>query len=209
MAVTDAYASAAEYRDRVEKSATGDDTPILVQLTAVSRYLDRRLGRFFTQDAEAVARTLDGNGEARLWVPDIATITGLLVKVDLDADYDFDDSDETLTINTHFWVGPANADKGPEPNPYLYLQIVPNNGRLSKWPDQLRSVEVTAKHGWPAVPGAIKEASIVLVHQLRDLEQEGFTMSLESIDSTIRSSPQMSAFLLDLEERYARRRWFA
>ena len=45
VAISDAYASAEEYRGRVTQSdATGDDA-LLVQLTAVSRYLDQQIGR--------------------------------------------------------------------------------------------------------------------------------------------------------------------
>jgi len=82
-AVTDAYATAEEYRARVSQSdATGDDV-LLDQLSAVTQYLKNRLGRFFTRDAAVVVRTLDGNGQRRLYVPDIATTTGLIVKVTL------------------------------------------------------------------------------------------------------------------------------
>src|SRR3990167_5079751 len=110
MAVTDAYATAAEYRERTTKSDASDDDTILAQLKAVSRWLDRRLRRFFTQDAAVVARIYNGNGEQILWLPDdIATATGLIVKVDLNGDYDFSDSGETLSINTDFWLGPYNA----------------------------------------------------------------------------------------------------
>ena len=86
VAVNDVYVSVAEYKDRVGKSATGDDEEILAQLTAVSRYLDKRLRRFFTKDVAVVTRIFDGNGELRLWLPDIATSTDLVVKVDLDGD---------------------------------------------------------------------------------------------------------------------------
>jgi len=205
VAVTDPYATAAEYRDRVDKTDTGDDATILAQLTTVSRFLDLRLRRFFTQDAAAAVRTFDGNGEALLWLPaDIATTTGLVVKVDLNEDYDFTDSGETLTINTHFWVGPADADKGPEPRPYECLEVVPNNGLFDVWPDQKRVVQVTAKFGWPAVPGGIKERTIDLTRQMRDVLEAGATMTLQSIDTALPLSPQLRLLLWDIERQYAR-----
>jgi hypothetical protein len=207
-AISDAYASCEEYRARVDQSdATGDDV-LLSQLSAVTQYLKGRLGRFFTRDAAVVVRTFDGNGLIRLYVPDIATATGLIVKVDLDGDFDFDNADETLTLNTHFWVGPANADKGPEVWPFQYLEIIPGNGRLGVWPEQARAVQVTASFGWPAVPGAIKEATISVTRQLRDIQGSGFTLTLQSIETAVNVSPQMSALLFDMERQYAKQTWF-
>src|SRR3990172_7553843 len=125
-AVTDAYATPAEYRARTDKSDLGEDTEIDGQLSAVSRFLDKRMRRFFNQDAAVVTRTYDGNGRAKLWLPDdIATATGLVVMADLDGDYDF--SDETaLVLNTDFWLGDYDADKGSEPRPFEWLGIHPN-----------------------------------------------------------------------------------
>ncbi len=207
-AVTDAYATAEEYRTRSTQSVSEGDDTLLTQLAAVSRYLDQRLRRFFTRDAAVVVRTLDGDGQRRLYVPDIATATGLIVKVDLDGDFDFDNADETLTLNTHFWVGPADADKGPEVWPFEYLEIIPGNGRLNVWPEQARAVQITASFGWPAVPGAIKEATISVTHQLRDMHEAGATLTLQSIETAVAVSPNMSALLLDIERQYAKQTWF-
>jgi hypothetical protein len=204
-AVTDAYATPEEFRQRTSKGDATEDNVILSQLVTVSRFLDLRLRRFFTQDAAAVVRTFDGNGEALLWLPaDIATTTGLIVKVDLNEDYDFTDSGETLTINTHFWVGPADADKGPEPRPYEYLEVVPNNGLFDVWPDQKRAVQVTAKFGWPAVPGGIKERTIDLTRQMRDVLEAGATMTLQSIDTVLTVDSKLKLLLWDIERQYAK-----
>jgi len=203
--ISDPYATAAEYRDRVDKTDTGDDATILAQLTTVSRFLDLRLRRFFTQDAAVVVRTFDGNGEALLWLPaDIATVTGLVVKVDLNEDYLFTGATETLTINTHFWVGPADVDKGPEPRPYECLEVVPNNGLFDVWPEQQRAVQVTAKFGWPAIPGGIKERTIDLTRQLRDVQEAGAAMTLQNIEAAIPLSPQLRLLLWDIERQYAK-----
>ncbi len=202
MAVTDAYATAAEYRTRTTKNDTGDDATILTQLTAVSRLLDKECGRFFNQDAAVVARIFDGNGLGRLYIDDVATLTGLVVKVDLNADYDYADTDETLTKDTHYWIGPANAARGSEPRPYRILEIVPSNGRLTRWPEQLRAVEVTAQFGWPAVPGAIKEATIFITRELRDMQEAGATFQLQDIENAIRLSPQAFSLMQRIKREY-------
>ena len=203
-AVTDPYATALEYRARTGGSGTGDDATILLQTTAVSRYLDARLRRFFTQDAAAVTRIFDGNGQEKLWLPaDIASITGLIVTVDLDGDYSF--TDETaLVLDTDFWLGPMNADKGAEVRPFEWMKVHPNSTRLSIWPEQQRAIQITAIWGWSAVPSAIKELCIAITRQLRDMEESGFTLTLENVDAAIRVSPQTAWLLRDIEREYAR-----
>src|SRR3972149_1663132 len=174
MAVTDAYATEAEYRSRGGQSDATDTTLLDALLGAVSRLIDRESERFFGIDAAVVARLYDGNGLTRLYIDDVGTATGLIVKVDLDDDYAFTGADETLTEGTHYWIGPGNAELGSEVSPFRFLDIVPANGRLSVWPSGLRKVQVTAKFGWPAVPAAIKEATGLGTRGLRGLGEAGF-----------------------------------
>ena len=205
-AVTDAYATAAEYRGRVDKSSTVDDALLGALLLAVSRQLDKECERFFTQDATAVTRDpYDGNGLARVWLPDdIATATGLIVTADLDGDYSF--ADETaLTLDTDFWLGPPSADKGPEPRPWQFLEVHPDSTRLSVWPKQRRAIKVTAKFGWPAVPGAIKEATVLICRELIDLEKSGFTLILQNLDQAINLSPTAFGIMQRIKREYGRR----
>ncbi len=204
---TSAYFTAAEYRNRVGGTVTTDDVTIGEQAVAIARFLDLRTHRFFSKDSEVVTRTFDGNGRRKLWLPaDIATSTGLIVKVDLNGDYDFDDADETLTLDTHFWLGPADADKGPEPRPWEFLEVCPkaDNTVLGVWPAQRRAVQVTAVFGWPSVPAAIKEVAINLTRQLRDILGAGVTMTIENIESAVQMSPQLSYLMKDIQRAYWR-----
>ena len=208
-AVTDAYATAAEYRLAVDKDSAAEDAEILTDLTAVSRYLERRLDQFFTQDASAVARLYDGNGEKRLYldshslVPGVASVTGLTVKVDLNADYDVTDTGETLTKDTHFWLGPWDTDKGSEARPWTFMEIVPTNSALSAWPKQLRSVEVTAIFGWPAVPQTIKRGCIELTAILR-LETPRAKRSVSETGEILEASREARTIVDRLIEQYGK-----
>jgi hypothetical protein len=218
MPVTDAYAAAPEYRARVEKKDAADDTTILTQLTAVSRFLDRQCGdvdgpRFFTLDASAVARVYDGNPSLRLWIHDVGDKAAIAVAADLTGNWAYADAGETLTEGTHYWVGPRNAGLGAEPRPYTFLDLIPNNGVLSEWSrgggdPYTGLVQVAAKYGWPAVPGAIKEATITITRQLRDLEESGFTLSVQNIDAAIQQSPQSAMVLRDIVREYGRKSVF-
>lgn len=205
MAVTDSYATAAEYRARVNKTDTGDDTAILAQATAVSRYIDNKLRRFFTQDATATPRYYEGFQEKRIQVDDIASTTNLAVKIDLDGDYAFTTSNETLTLNDHFFLWPYNAAKGSEAWPWTHLEVVSNNAIFTVWPKQARAVEVTAIFGWPAVPAAIKEATVSLTRYMRDLQEAGTTLAIQEIDFAVQQSPMMQKLMTDLWMVYGRK----
>lgn len=221
MAVTDSYATAAEYRSGIDQDDTSEDAEILLYTTAVSRLIDYRTQRFFTQDAAVVDRLyahpggddtvwIDGivpvtRGGARLWVDDIASVTGLVVKVDLNRDYDFTDSGETLTINTDFFVGPPNAALGPEPQPYRYLELNPTSTAIAAWPTWERGIQVTAKFGWPSVPEAIKRATIALTKQLRDVSKEPYTLTLENLEQRLPLTTNGARILDDIIARYARK----
>lgn len=223
MPVTDAYATAAEYRARVTKADLGDDAVIDLQLKAVSRFLDRQCGdadgpRFFTLDASAVARVYDGNPSRRLWIHDVGDKTAIAVAVDLNGNWTFADSGEALTEGTHYWVGSRNAGLGAEARPYTFLELIPNNGVLSEWTRWTSEfaggspytglVQVTAKYGWPAVPGAIKEATITVTRMLRDMEESGYTLTLENLDAGQPYGREIAMIVNRIVREYGRRSVF-
>lgn len=233
MPISAAYASAAAYRSRTGKTGTVDDALIDEVLKSVSRLIDRETGRFFTQDAAAMARIYDGSravpakigaddlnlfrrtvvavGEGtRLYIDDIASLAGLIIKVDLNADFLYIGADETLTKDTHYFIGPPNAALDAEPHPFRFLDIVPGNGRLARWPDQSRSVQVTAVFGWPAIPGAIKEATVLVTREVLDIHKSGFTAALQNIDDVINLSPQAFSIIQRIKREYGlHAEWFA
>ena len=136
-----------------------------MDLKAVSRYLDRMLGRSFTKDAEAVARIFvrQPQGDPRvLWVDDLAVVPAS-IKIDENGDGGF--AGETALAADDFELWPLNADKGPEARPWTMIHLPPSGGRAG-WPAG-RRVEVTAQWGWPAVPEAIARATAHLTAVLR------------------------------------------
>jgi len=209
MAFDDAYATLAEYQARTNKNSSADSATVEALLDAVSRFFDSRCRRrdgFNLSDA-VEARVYDAavDNEGRLWLPDdVATATGLVVKVDLNADYDYADTDEQLTIDVDFWIGPYNAAKGTEKRPYEWLRVHPNSTKLSAWPEQERAVEVTAKYGWPAVPGAIKEAVVAVTRSLVDLQVSGGALTLQDIEQAVTIDPKLSFLVKDIERQYKR-----
>jgi len=134
MAVTDAYATAAEYRSVITKTDAGEDSEVLADLTAISRFLERRTGRFFNVDASDVTRIIvpgegypePSGGQTRLYIDDLSA-DPTSIKIDEDDDGLF--TDETGLASTDYILGPQNADVGPEPSPYTHID-------LTRWGDK-------------------------------------------------------------------------
>jgi hypothetical protein len=223
--VTDVYATVAEYRTRVGRldPGAGDDALIAADLLAISRYLDRKLGRFFTQDAAPVARTYTtaparwgvqmpagmswdvaenpwrAAGLTRvLHIDDLVAVTEIVVDEGRDGSFV---GDVPLTPNDYLLL-PQNAPLGPEPRPYTAIELTPW-GRLIAWPALVR-VRVTGIWGWPAVPEPVRAATIELARLLRLETPRATTRVNETLDQVVSTSPQARAIVDDLVRQYAR-----
>lgn len=183
------------------------------QLKAVSHFVDTQSRRKdgFNQSTSVETRVFDGNGKAAVWLKsqegyiDIATSTGLIVKVDLNGDYAYTGSNETLTLDTHFWLIPDNAGSGADPKPWGGLELIPTNTVATVWPQQRRAIQVTAKFGFPEVPEAIKELTINLTRMLRDVNETGMLLQYQAGgDGTVQVTQQMDRLTRDILRAYAR-----
>jgi len=205
VAVTDAYATAATYRGLISKSDDGEDAEVLTDLTAISRYMERRLGRFFTTDASAVARiyraTDLSNQPKALYIDDLVTLTS--IKVDADDDGSF--SDESAWASTDYELRPLNAADGPEPGPYTEI-FIPSWSSKNLWGQH--RVEVTATFGWPSVPSAIEQACVQLTGILR-LETPRATRTVNvGAETVLETSRQAQEIVSALMNVYAKRSLF-
>lgn len=171
MALADAYATVAQYRAVTRNTDRAVEAVILRDLKAVARMLDRRLRRHFNREEAATehlytAPELDSHDPAQaiLFVDDIASTAGLVIKIDTDNDGLV--SDETALASTDYQLFPLNAARGPEPAPWTSIRLTPS-GDYRKFPAGVL-VSVTAIHGWPtATPPAITAANIELTRILR------------------------------------------
>ena len=205
MAVSDAYASAATYRSVIDKSDTGEDAEILTDLKAISRYIDRKVGRFFTTDASAVARVYQAteysNQPKTLFIDDLVAVTS--IKVDTDDDGSFSDEDAWAT--TDYELLPRNAADGPEARPYTEIHI-PSWSSKNLWGRHL--VEVNATFGWPAVPSSIERATIHLAGILR-LETPRATRQVNiGMETVVETSRQAQDIIAELVQAYGKRSLF-
>lgn len=193
MAVSDPYALVAEY-DAVFPNRNGeDDGELLLQLTAVSRYIDSRCGQFFALDASPVARVFVGDGSNQLWLRTNLGATPTAVKFDTDSDGTF----ASTVTPVELW--PLNAADGPEARPWRRIDLPPWCS-YATFPKGMR-VEVTARWGWPAVPAAVRQATIHLTAILR-LESPRSTSSIDEIGRVVGMAPAASSIIDDLLAAY-------
>jgi len=214
-AVTDAYATAEQYRTTTTIDSAALDDDVIVDLTAISRYMEKRLGRFFTKDAADVARQFYTShsgtllpeaenpwklcrGERFLHVDDMSAAP-TSVKVDENAD---GVCETTWTVGTDCVVWPMNALKGPEPKPYTALFIPDWTTQDLNWPPA-RLVTITAKWGWPAIPKAIERGCIHLTAILR-LETPRAKSSVSEIGEVLGTSKDANAIINELIRYYGK-----
>jgi hypothetical protein len=183
MAITNGYATLSEVKAYLSIPDALDDT-VLEQMTeAASRTIDKIANRRFYLDTNASARLYRVTNPICLFVDDIGSTTGLVVKTDDDGDGTYE---TTLTLNTDYLLDPLNANQLGRPWTQLtrldYDEFpIPLNYRPG--------VQVTAKWGWPTVPDDINQACLILVADLfKRKDAPGGIVGLAEL-GTIRLSP--------------------
>ena len=148
-----AYATLAELQDRVTANAA-NAAVLTGALAAATQAVDTYTHRNFDLAASATARVFSPTRADRVSVDDIATETGLIVKVGRAGAFT-----TTLTLPTDFWLKPSNALGQGWPYEWVYTM---GSLVVASYP----TVEVTAKWGWPAVPAEVKEATLLMASRL-------------------------------------------
>ena len=155
-----AYVELEEFKSTAELSGTSfSDTDIRLALIAASRGIDEAFGRRFYPDADAAqVRYYSPHSVRWLAIDDLITLTSLAT--DQGGNGNFSD---TWTVNTDFVLEPLNAAADGIP-----FQSVKANPRSSLYfPTAYpRSVKVTGKFGWAAVPAGVKEATTLVAARL-------------------------------------------
>lgn len=198
MALSDAYATAAEYRAVIKPDAdAAGDAAILSDLKAISRYLEGKLGRFFNKEsADSTLYFAPSDASDRFEIGDYSA-----VPTSITVDDDGDGTPETVLATTDYELWPLNAALEPEPQPYTQL-VLPTWGTRGYWAAGAR-IKVVGKRGWPAVPEPVKSATIRLTAILR-LESPLATRRIPEMGESIESSPDAQRIVRYLTEQYKR-----
>jgi hypothetical protein len=217
MAIGDAYASVEDYKAITNKSSTADDLWVGRALLAFSRYIDHKLDRRsgFNKDTVATIRLYmprstrptrtDWAESENPWlyggrsrVLDVQDIGGAITSITID---ETKTGAYSLTLaSTDYELLPLNAAVGPEPRPYKQIGLLEWGGHPT-WTPGAR-VKVTAIHGWPAVPQAIKLATIEMTAILR-VESPFAADRIQEFDQVVNASPQARGILNSLMTNYS------
>jgi len=187
MAISNGYTTVATFQSYTGMSTITADETVNIEkaIESASRSIDRMTNRRFWADANATARQYRATDFYRLFVDDISSTTGLIVKTDTGGDGTFE---TTLTLNTDYILDPVNAPQLERP--FTIVTMV--GTKLFPSPVNLRpGVQVTAKFGWynGTPPDDIEEACLILSTDLvKRASSVGGVLGLSELGA-IRMSP--------------------
>lgn len=154
------------------------DTDITTAISAASRGIDvacNRLHGFWADATATVERYYSPPPGATVCpIDDLVTLGS--VKTDTSGDATFA---TTLTQNTDFYLEPLNAAVEVPAHPYTLIRLAPGAYFPSSF---IRSVKVTGKFGWPAVPDQVVRATTILATKLFKRQESPFGIVTAGID---------------------------
>ncbi|OBK42073.1 hypothetical protein [Mycobacterium kubicae] len=192
-----AYASAAELAHFIGDASVGSDTAELtLAVESASRSVDRCCSRQFGSLDSPESRwfTAAYDTGRRQWivtVDDFATLDGLVI--------------ETVTTGgyapiTGYLPGPVNAVA----NGGVWTSLVIDTGSPVTPDRSENGVKVTAKWGWPEVPGAVKLATLIQASRLFARRQAPFGVAGNPEVGQLRLLERLDVDLVTSVRPYAR-----
>ena len=153
MAITNGYASLNETKSALRITDSVDDSLLEMAIESASRLIDGYAGRQFFSSGTAT-RYFTADDDFVCEIDDISSSNITLVTA-LDADAVFDTTWDT----TDYQLEPLNAVLDGQAWPYTRIRAVGDY----LWPISGGEalVKLTAVFGWPAVPIAVKQATII------------------------------------------------
>jgi len=162
--MADPYATVSDFKSWIPGGLNDDvdDPAFLKVLTVASRSIDKYCDTHFWKTAAATNRLYDTCHSRHLRIDDAAAVTG--IATDKDGDGVF----ETVWVAADFQLLPLNPDAAPEKLPYTEVLAV---GSLT-FPSSTSGkragrVQVTGTWGWPAIPEAVIESTLLVTNRLR------------------------------------------
>ncbi len=161
------YCSTSDTKTWLQITDSNSDTLLASTNSEAARWVDGITDDYYYQTAPQTLKFIPTSS----WILDLsdplATTTGLSVATDLSGDGTFETS---WTRDVDYEVAPVNAPfASPNPQPWRQLRVIgsllfpyPIIGIMAR-PER---VQVTATWGWPAIPDAVKRATIMKSAQL-------------------------------------------
>ena len=158
------YVTLDELKLSLEIGSSYADQDIRAALIAASRGIDQACGRWFYSAAADSARFYTPLSADLILIDDLYDFTTLVT--DQNGGTDFS---QTWTENSEFTLEPLNAAADGWPWTRICRHPLTSLGFPDYYP---RSVKVTGRFGWAAVPGEIIEATTILASKLLKRSRE-------------------------------------
>lgn len=153
------YATLTEVKAALRITDSMDNALLEAAIDAASRWVDGWCGREFEQASGTSTRDYIPSGRMEpLIVDDLTSVVSIKIDEDLDRSF-------VTTLNEiDYQLEPVNAISFG--NAYPYTRIRPQEDGY--WPTSFSraTVRVEATYGWPAVPDAVREATILQASRL-------------------------------------------
>ena len=158
MTITNGYCTLAELKEILRISDAVDNTLLEARINEASRVIDQHCNRRFYADATASARLFTSIDGSTIFVDDISSTTGLVIKSDVAGDGTY----ATTIAAADYQSEPLNSIVKGNP----ITSIVARLAGAFSMATVPAGCQVTAKWGWPAVPDPVHSASLILAGRL-------------------------------------------
>lgn len=157
-----AYVDTDTFSDYLGGTNATSEILLEMAVNSASRAVDGYCQRKFTLDATPVARTFVPDDLLNLRdLPDIGSTDGLVLKTDPSGDGTY----EIVWSASDYQLLPQNAPYAtPEAKPWTAIRAVGTKTfpwLVNTWLTHLDRVQITACWGWPAVPDAVIQATLI------------------------------------------------
>lgn len=153
MAINNGYCTLAQVKASLRITDTVDDDLLELAVEAASREIDQACERVFYQ-VDAATRVFAARDSFVCEIDDLRTLTTL--KTAQDGDRVFD----TTFAAKDYQLEPLNGISGGIPHPFTQVRAV--DDYLFPMDNGEALVQVTGDWGWPSVPKAIVQATVIL-----------------------------------------------
>lgn len=158
MSITNGYCSLADLKSVLRILDNVDDAMLEDRIEEASRVIDDYCDRRFYQDASATARVFTAPSADYVLVDDIASTSGLVIKVDTTGDATYA---TTLAASAYQLEPLNNLAKG---NAITRIATTTPGGFPTR--STPAPIQITAIWGWPSVPRPVRSACILLAGRL-------------------------------------------
>jgi hypothetical protein len=156
MAITQGYATLLDVKNALRITDSLDDSLLETAIESASRMVDGFTARTFSNAGTAV-RNFAATDAINLIIDDAITVTEVASTDEIGDTY-------TIWKPTDYQLEPLNARADGLYSPYTGIRAVNDYS----WPvvDQQALVRITGTWGWPTVPTAVKQATIIQASRL-------------------------------------------